>query len=433
MDRPGDGVGISDVRVQRVLAALPLTLLVTAALLHVALDPAGVRWAVFVPLVVLTGAWSHLGWRRLQRRGGRGWPVAGYLAVLWVLDAALVLLDPVFVLAAIAGLVAAPMLTLDWRGVPGVLAFAVLVNLLPGGPPDSGTGWAVVSVVILVETVVIGTTGSMSRWVEEQSERRRQAVLALQAAAAENAALHEQLVARARESGAAQERARLAREIHDTLAQGLVGVLTQVEAAQRNGAIPVPASTHLQRATTLARSTLADARRSLHDLRPAPLEHEGLASALQGVVERWAADTGVRAELVVDQAPTGLSTAVEVALLRAAQEALANVARHARARRVVLTLSPMPDVVALDVRDDGRGFDPSATPHGGSPPGGLGLVGMRERVAALGGLVDVESAPGQGTAVSVRVPLPPPRPPSLPGPGAPVVPGAGTGRGGAPA
>ncbi|NAZ84976.1 sensor histidine kinase, partial [Kineococcus indalonis] len=406
----GEGIGVGDARVQRVLAALPLTLLVTSALLHVALDPAGVRWALFAPLAVAGGAWGHLGWRRLSRRAERGWAVAGYLAGLWVLHAALIALDPVFVLAAIAGLVAAPMLTLDWRGVPGVAAFAVLVNLLPGGLPEDGTGWAVVCAVVLVEAVVIGSAGSMSRWAQEQSERRRRAVLALRAAAAENAALHERLVRQAREAGAAAERVRLAREIHDTLAQGMVGVLTQVQAAQRSGAVPAPASTHLQRATALARTTLAEARRSLHDLRPEPLERDGLVRALRDVVERWAADTGVAAELVVDRAPTDLPTAVEVALLRAGQEALANVARHARARRVVLTLAPMDDVVALDVRDDGRGFDPSATssaPHGGTSPGGLGLVGMRERVGALGGVVDVESAPGRGTAVSVRIPLAP--------------------------
>lgn len=402
MDRPVNEVGLRDGRVQRVLAALPLALLSTSTLLHVALDPGGVRWAVLVPLVVATGWWSHVGWRRLSRRGGRGWPVAGYLAGLWVLDAALVAVDPVFVLAAITGLVAAPMLTLDWRGMPGVFAFSVLVHLLPGGTPGSGAGWAVVGVVVLLETAVVGNTGSMTRWAEEQSEERRQAVLALRAAAAENAVLHERLVSRAREAGAAAERARLSREIHDTLAQGMVGVLTQVQAAQRTGRIPDPAGAHLERATTLARSTLTEARRSLHDLRPAPLEHDGLVRALHGVVDRWAADTGIATELVVDRAPAELPTAVEVALLRAAQEALANVARHAHARRVVLTLAPMDDLVALDVRDDGRGFDPSST-----PPGSLGLVGMRERVGALGGVVDVESAPGQGTALSARVPLPP--------------------------
>ncbi|WP_432548683.1 sensor histidine kinase [Kineococcus sp. SYSU DK004] len=394
---------------QRVLAALPLTLLGASALLHVVLRGAGVRWELVVPLVLLTAAWSHLGWRRLSRSGERGWPVAGYLAGLWVLDAALVLLDPVFVLAAIVGFVAAPVLTLDWRGAPGVLAFALLVNLLPAGLPEDGTGWAVVSAVVLVETVVVGAVGSMTRWADEQSERRRRAVLALEEAAAENAALQERLVRQARDAGAAAERVRLAREVHDTLAQGLVGVLTQVEAAQRCEGLPPAAGARLERAAALARATVADARRSLHGLRPAPLEHEGLVAALRAVVDRWAGDAGVPAELVVDREPRDLPTAVEVALLRAAQEALANVARHAAARRVVVSLAPMGDVVALDVRDDGRGFDPSAV-----PPASLGLVGLRERVQELGGAVDVESAPGAGTALSVRVPLPVPG--TAPGP-----------------
>ncbi|WP_432485241.1 sensor histidine kinase [Kineococcus esterisolvens] len=407
----GEEIGFHDGRAQRALAALPLTLLGTSVLLHIALDPGGVRWAVLLPLAAATGAWSHLGWRRLTRRAERGWPVAGYLAVLWVLDAALIALDPMFVLAAIVGLIAAPVLILDWRGMPGALAFSVLVNLLPGAPPEDGAGWALVSVVIVVETVVIGNAGSMSRWALEQSERRRQAVLALQAAAAENAALHEQLIRHARDAGAAEERTRLAREIHDTLAQGLVGVLTQVQAAQRCAGVPAGASAHLDRAATLARSTVIEARRSLHELRPEPLEQHGLVSALQGIADRWSEDTGTCIELVVDEAPSGLPTAVEVALLRAAQEALANVARHAHARRVVMTLAPMDDMAVLDVRDDGRGFEVSS-----SPPGSFGLIGMCERVGALGGVVDIESAPGRGTALSVRIPLTPPRALQQPGP-----------------
>ena len=133
-------------------------------------------------------------------------------------------------------------------------------------------------------------------------------------------------------------------------------------------------------------------------LRPEPLEGCRLSEALAGVAERWSALNGIPAQVTTTGTARPVDPEAEFALLRAAQEALANVARHARATRVGLTISYMENEVAMDVRDDGVGFDPAR------PQRGFGLVAMRQRIAALSGTLQVESEPGGGTAVSACVP-----------------------------
>ena len=222
----------------------------------------------------------------------------------------------------------------------------------------------------------------------------------LEAAMAENAGLHAQLLAQAREAGVLDERQRMAGEIHDTLAQGLTGIVTQLEAA---GARPADWHRHVETATQLARDSLTEARRSVQALRPRSLERAPLPEALAEVVERWSGVTGVPAELTTTGTARPLLPEIEVALLRTAQEALANVGKHANATRVGLTLSYMEDLVTLDVRDDGTGFDPAGVPAG-TTEGGFGLTAMRERVRRIAGTLAVESEPGAGTAISACAP-----------------------------
>jgi signal transduction histidine kinase len=189
----------------------------------------------------------------------------------------------------------------------------------------------------------------------------------------------------------------MAREIHDTLAQGLTGIVTQLQAAEHAADDPAGWRRHFAAATRLARESLTEARRSVNALRPGPLEAERLSDALAGVAERWSALHGVPVQVTTTGTARPLPPDAEVALLRTAQEALANVAKHARAARVGLTLSYMEHQVALDVRDDGRGFDPAETK-------GFGLVAMRQRIEALSGTLQVESEPGVGTAISASLP-----------------------------
>jgi len=211
------------------------------------------------------------------------------------------------------------------------------------------------------------------------------------------------LAGRSAEVGAAEERNRIAREIHDTLAQGLTATALQLESADallEAGAPPEKARVPLGRALSLVRSNLDEARRSVLDLRAAPLEGCSLSGALKVLVERWEAETGVATRYATINGARPLPPGVEVALYRVCQEALTNVARHARARRVAVRLVATPRQVRLVVEDDGRGFDVSKVPGDRH-----GLVGMRERTELLGGEMRVTSGPDEGTRVEASAPL----------------------------
>jgi signal transduction histidine kinase len=265
--------------------------------------------------------------------------------------------------------------------------------------------------VVLVINVVIGTAMThLAITTHEQSLERAQMIdelaaanTKLAAAVTENAGLHAQLLTQAREAGVLDERQRMAGEIHDVLAQGLTGIVTQLEAADAAAGRPDDWRRHLGAAKRLARDSLTEARRSVQALRPQNLDEAALPDAIGEVVEGWSALNGVNAELITTGTPKPLLPEIETTLLRTAQEALANVARHAAAGRVALTLSYMEDMVTLDVRDDGAGFDPSE-PRDPGLDGGYGLSAMRERVARIAGTLEVESEPGGGTAISACVP-----------------------------
>lgn len=242
-------------------------------------------------------------------------------------------------------------------------------------------------------TILLGVWVSA---IVDQSARRRQLIEQLEAAQAE-------LAAAERREGVLEERQRLAREIHDTLAQGFTSIVLHLEAAEQ--ALPADLDRlqkHLDQARSTARLSLDQARRVVHDLRPDLLEQHSLPDALGRAAARWQESAGLPVTATITGRPVPLPSHIEVTLLRAAQEALNNVRKHARASAVQLTLSYMGDVVVLDVQDDGVGFS-GAEP---SPlSGGYGLQAMRERVEQGGGFVDVESDPGEGTTVVVTIPL----------------------------
>ncbi|HYA00462.1 MAG TPA: histidine kinase, partial [Candidatus Binatia bacterium] len=206
-----------------------------------------------------------------------------------------------------------------------------------------------------------------------------------------------------RDMAVLEERARLAREIHDTLAQQLTGIVIQLEAAQalvsRDPERSLPALTAAQE---LARSALAEARRSVWDLRPAPLSSTGLVAAAEAEVDRFRRRTGVQARLRAEHMspPPALRPQAEVALLRITQQALANIAAHSGATRVNVRLRHLDGHVELTVKDNGHGFDTTAL-----PAGSFGIVGMAERVRLAGGNFQVESAPGRGTTVTATLPV----------------------------
>jgi two-component system NarL family sensor kinase len=211
------------------------------------------------------------------------------------------------------------------------------------------------------------------------------------------------LFTRSTQLGAAEERNRLAREIHDTLAQGLTATALQLESADAlldADSNAERAREPLRRALSLTQSNLEEARRSVLDLRAAPLEGRSLSEALKALVDRWEVEQEVSTRYRAINGSRPLPPNVEVGLYRICQEALTNIARHTEATRVTVRLVVTPEQVRLVVEDDGQGFASSAIPEDRH-----GLVGMNERARMLGGSIDVRSSPGAGTRVEVTVPL----------------------------
>lgn len=240
--------------------------------------------------------------------------------------------------------------------------------------------------------------------IRDGRERRR-LIASLVAAQDEMAHLQDELARTQRETGAGIERTRLSRDIHDTVAQGLSSI-----AMLARGADPHDADTSgrtFEQIERLAHAGLADARRIVNAMTPAELEGAALGDALRRMLARMHDETGIRADVHVDETVPALPMPVEVALLRTAQSALANVRSHAQAGRVVVSLVDAGDVIRLDVVDDGVGFDATRweTHRPRRDDGGYGLRAMRGRLRELGGELEVESAPGDGTALSASLPL----------------------------
>ncbi len=205
------------------------------------------------------------------------------------------------------------------------------------------------------------------------------------------------------ELGAVEERNRLAREIHDTLAQGLSAIALQLETADAlldAGVNTQRAQQAVQSALISARSSLEEARRSVLDLRAAPLEGRALGEALAKLVKDSQRKGKLKITFDQTDGSRPLPARVEIGLYRVAQEALTNALKHARASRITIQLITTPDRVELKIEDNGRGFDPSQI-----PPGHYGLIGLNERVRLLGGHVELSSCPGEGVQLHVSVPL----------------------------
>jgi signal transduction histidine kinase len=192
----------------------------------------------------------------------------------------------------------------------------------------------------------------------------------------------------------------MAREIHDTLAQGLTGIVTQLQAAER--ADGTERRRHLANVHTLAKTSLTEARRAVDALRPESLAEAQLPEALAELVRRFAETSGAEARAETTGNVRPLLPELEVTLYRVAQEALANAEKHSRASRVGLTLSYSDDLVLLDIRDDGVGFTPGDPGRGNG--NGFGLEAMRQRVRRVAGTLEIESNPGEGTAISAQIP-----------------------------
>jgi signal transduction histidine kinase len=239
----------------------------------------------------------------------------------------------------------------------------------------------------------------LARQVAERTAELSRANARLEQEVAERIQVEQALRQTEREKATVDERNRLARELHDSVAQSMYGVtlvaevISQLLSAGRVDQVPA----YLAELKGAAQESLAEMRLLIYELRPPVLE-EGLASALQARLEAVESRAGLETEFHLDRAPD-LDAQVEAALYRIAQEALNNVLKHAQARRVAVSLIQDGQGVVLEIIDDGVGYDPAGTGHSG----GLGLRGMEERVAEIGACLEIESAAGSGTTVRVTL------------------------------
>ncbi|HZE31617.1 MAG TPA: sensor histidine kinase [Actinoallomurus sp.] len=350
--------------------------------------PRGAAAAVLLAAMV---PWYLLFGRRLLGAGRSGPLPFVYVGGLIVLSSGASLAAPESTLILFA-LCPQCYIIANW----GLASLAVvLLNVVPAsrfllGGHDFG---AMVSFVLWT-VVTIAFSVFFGLWVEriiKQSTERRELIQQLEATRAKLSEV-------SREAGVMAERERLAAEIHDTLAQGFTSILMLLQAAEpRLADDPGEARRQIGLAVRTARENLAEARALVAAVPPAALGESSLDEAVRRLAGRLGEELDLDTECVVSGEPRRLAARSEVVLLRAAQEGLANVRRHAKAGSVAVTLDYGATAVRLEVRDDGTGFDPETA-------GGFGLRGMRERAAQVGGTLDVRSVPGAGSSITVEVP-----------------------------
>lgn len=365
---------------------VPLGLAATGVLLW--RDHTGAERLVIGWLTLLVLAWGTL-WHRLLERYQGAPPEAriGWLVPLtWLGGGLLGLLarQDVILMVAMIPLVPRSFLTLPyWVAYPFTLCFLLPADFALIEELSRPTRTAP-ALLAALHVLIVGLLGLILQSIRAQTRERE--------------ALLRSLATSERVTGQLEERQRLAGEIHDTLAQGFAAILTHLEAAELSRHDAAVAWRHVTGARDVAREQLEEARRMMTALRPEALDERDLGEAIRRTAHAWAQRTGIPCEIAVTGDALPLHRDLEVALLRAAQEALANVWRHARASRAAVTLSYIGDVVALDVMDDGVG---GVTADGA----GFGLGAMTERMERLGGTLAIESAPGEGTTLTATLPV----------------------------
>jgi signal transduction histidine kinase len=202
-----------------------------------------------------------------------------------------------------------------------------------------------------------------------------------------------------------EERKEISRELHDVIAQTLTGINVRLAALKKEAALNTKGlDRNIARTQRLVEKSVDIVHQFARELRPAVLDDLGLIPALHSSLKNFMARTGVRARLTAFAGVEQLDTARRTVLFRVAQEALTNVARHAQASGVEVSIQKLPDCISMKIKDDGKSFEVERVLRGkGSKR--LGLLGMRERLQMVGGRLDVQSAPGQGTAITAQIPL----------------------------
>ncbi|WP_411721677.1 sensor histidine kinase [Mycetocola sp.] len=312
-----------------------------------------------------------------------------WLALLWLTSDAAFIVFPLFFLY---------LQVLPPRAAIAAVALSTALSVMAIGLHSAFTVGGVIGPMIGAGVAV--AIGFGYRALYREAEERQQLITELVETRGE-------LALAERAAGMLAERERLAREIHDTVAQGLSSIQLLLHAAERLDG-ERPGLEQLQLARQTAADSLVDTRRIIGELTPPALDDRTLAGALARLAESTAetlgaAGTPAAVNFQLEGDPVALPMSVNATLLRIAQGAIANVVRHAGATRADLTLTYQSDSVSLDVVDDGAGFDPaSASATAGDS---FGLRAIRQRVSSLGGMLSVESAPGEGTALAVTIPI----------------------------
>ena len=364
--------------------AVTVTVTVAPALLT------GAPALVLLPLGLLVGDYVALGAHALRSDAQRH--AIAYFALAAALLAWTVALHPAGLLLLIS-LYPQCFAMLS----PFARAAAAAVVLTAAGYVSNAQreGWTRASVTTglvsgLINLTIALAIGLFVDRLLRESDRRAALVAALTAA-------QQELADAQHLAGVQAERERLAREIHDTLAQGFTSIVMLARAIDAGLDEQSPVRDKLALLEETAQANLAEARALVAALPPADLTEGGLLGALRRATDRCARENGVAAELSVRGTPRALASSYDVVLLRVAQEALANVGKHSRARHVAMTMTYGSTETSLEVRDDGVGLPARL-------PGGFGLAGMRQRVEEAGGELCVEATPGGGTTVRVVLP-----------------------------
>jgi signal transduction histidine kinase len=255
---------------------------------------------------------------------------------------------------------------------------------------DPTENWFLILMIILGLLFISTIIGTFISSIIKQSTDRQRLIDELTRSRAD-------LMRVEREAGRLTERQRLARDIHDTLAQHFTSIIMHLSAAKYSN--PESVQSEVQQAEDAAREGLGEIRRIVWDMQPEQIERASLVEAVEELAARWSAETSVLVKMKVTGTPRSLPSSAETALLRISQEAMHNITKHAQAKNVNITFSFMEDLFVMDIADDGVGFNPSKA------NGGFGLKTMRDRIEELSGIFTIESEQGRGTAIAVSLPI----------------------------
>lgn len=279
---------------------------------------------------------------------------------------------------------------MPWSLVLLVALNALVLIALNRISSDMAATWML---ILAFTSVGGGILGYFVQDIIRQSEERQQLITDLQTT-------RESLTQSQHEAGILSERQRLAGELHDTIAQGLIAIVTHLEAAENIGIT----SQHVDQAKTIARSSLQETRRFIWAMRSVAFEGGSFHDGLRYSIDTWsnanAPDGNLSANLVITGTVYPLNPQYEFTILRVIQESLANIARHAKASQATVTLSYTSGAILLDINDNGCGFNPDS-----NTKQGFGLINMRYRVEQLGGTLNIESEPNEGTTIIAHLPV----------------------------